>query len=86
MDNYFAVINISVSFAFRASTQDYKYDKYDNCIEVKEIQHDGSVSITTFQLQYDKQNNWIKKEECGDGVLKDTQIRDIIYFKAIQRN
>ena len=61
----------------------YKYDEYDNCIEVKKIQYDGSFCITTFQFQYDAQNNWIKKEEYGDGVIKDIQIREIIYFNEI---
>jgi hypothetical protein len=59
---------------------EYKYDEYDNCIEEKMIHHDGSICITTFQFQYDEQDNWIKKEEYRNGELKDTQIREIIYF------
>ena len=59
---------------------EYKYDEYNNCIEVKKIQYDGSVSIISFLIKYDKQNNWIKKEEYIDGILTDIQVREIIYF------
>jgi len=59
---------------------EYKYDEYDNCIETKKIQYDGSVSIISFLIKYDKQNNWIQKEEYKDEILRDVQTREIIYF------
>ena len=62
---------------------EYRYNKYHHCIEEKNIQYDGSFCITTFQFQYDEQDNWIKKEEYRNGELRDTQIREIIYFKEI---
>ena len=52
--------DLNILYAFN------KYDEYDNCIEVKEIQHDGSISITTFQFQYDDQNNWASGNDIND--------------------
>lgn len=62
---------------------EYKYDEYDNCIEEKKIDHDGYICRKTYQLQYDEQDNWIKKQEYIDGEIRETQIREIIYFKEI---
>ena len=62
---------------------EYKYDEYDNCIEEKKIDHDGSICRKTYQLQYDEQDNWIKKQEYIDGEIREIQIREIIYFKEI---
>ena len=59
---------------------EYKYDEYDNCIEEKKIDHDGSICSKTYQLQYDQQDNCIKKQEYIEGILRETEIREIIYF------
>lgn len=78
--------NVHSEYIFNSSKSDsynieYKYNKYNHCVEEKLIYHDGSICITSFQFQYDEQDNWIKKEEYRNGEIRDTQIREIIYFK-----
>jgi len=77
--------DVHTEYIFNSAKSDsynieYQYNKYNHCIEEKQIDHDGSFCITTYQFQYDEQDNWVKKEEYGNGVLRDTKIREIIYF------
>ena len=77
--------NIDNEYIFNSTKSDsynieYRYNKYNHCIEEKKIDHYGSFCITTFQFQYDEKDNWIKKEEYRNGGLRETQIREIIYF------
>jgi len=77
--------NIDNEYIFNSTKSDsynteYKYDEYDNCIEEKKIDHDGSICRKTYQLQYDQQDNCIKKQEYIEGILRETEIREITYF------
>ena len=83
--------NIVTRYVFKSTESnsfntEYKYDEYDNCIKEKNIQYDGSICRKTYHLQYDEQDNWIKQQEYIDGEPRETQIREIIYFKEIQEN
>jgi hypothetical protein len=47
--------------------------------EYEETDCDFNLSTTTFQYEYDEQNNWILKREIENGIVTSIRKRSIIY-------
>jgi len=58
----------------------YILDKYDNPIKINIINILNQESEIHYQYEYDKFNNWIRREELKDGKVVETIIREIDYY------
>ena len=59
-----------------------KYDSVGNEIENISYKEDGSVNEKrTYQLEYDKQKNWVKKTEQVNGETTQIIVQEFEYYK-----
>lgn len=58
----------------------YKYDRYNNLIESKEIDNYGKVQITINKYKFDRMNNWIEKYSFVNGLPSQYFRRKIKYY------
>jgi len=58
----------------------YFYNKYDDCIDKKYLNQDGSGTNEHFEFVYDEKGNWIEKKIYYDGKWFGTTKRKIEYY------
>lgn len=57
------------------------YDKYGNVTDQEVyFNRDAKTNITTFTYTYDKQGNWLTREELRNGKLNEKKERVITYY------